>query len=67
MASRYFGVERGQTRKDVVEGASTNSTGIELVVDLTKVTADSTGMNQVLEGIEYIKQYIISKQKWPPA
>lgn len=67
MASRYYGVEKGQTRKDVVEGSSTNSTGIELVVDLTKVTADSTGMNEVLKGLEYIKEFIMSKAKWPPA
>jgi hypothetical protein len=67
MASRYYGVERGQTRKDVVEGSSTNSTGIELVVDLTKVSADGYSQREILLALEYIKEYIQTKAKFPPA
>lgn len=69
MASRYYGINKGQTKKDVVEGSSTNSTGIELVVDLAAVTATSKGQEEVLQALDYIRAYIMSKKltKWPPA
>lgn len=36
MAVRYYGVNRGQHQTDVVNGTSTNSTDLELAMDLTK-------------------------------
>ena len=67
MASRYYGVNVGQVKKDVVEGSSSNTTGIELVVDLTKVSADGLSQREILIAIEAIRQYVMNKAKWPPA
>lgn len=41
MAHAFYGVNLGQTEEQVVEGASTNSTDIELNVDLSKITKKS--------------------------
>lgn len=56
MASRFYGVNVGQMQpKDVAEAASTNSTAVELQVDLSKVT-DKLQVVQCLEAIaNYIK------------
>lgn len=67
MASRYYGIERGQTRKDVLEASSTSSVGVELVVDLAKVSTDGQSQREILIAIEEIKQYIQTKAKFPPA
>jgi hypothetical protein len=51
MASRFYGANVGQMQpKDIVEGASTNSTAVELAVDLTKVT-DKLQVIQCVKGI----------------
>lgn len=56
MASRYYGVNvGGMNPKDVTEAASTNSTAVEVQVDLSKTT-DKLQVVQCLEGIlNYIK------------
>ncbi len=38
MASRYYGIGKGQNQTQVVEGSSSNSTAMELVVDLAVFT-----------------------------
>lgn len=67
MASRYYGINKGQRKTDVVEGSSTNSTGIELVVDLAAIAGDGQAKRDILNALEYLKQYIINKAKFPPA
>ena len=62
MASRYYGINRGQTEFSVVEGSSTGTKDVELVVDLSK----SLTKAEVLEKIEEIKNHIL-KGNWPPA
>lgn len=62
MASRYFGLNRGQTRTDVVEGSSTGSKTFELAVNL----ADNADRREVLIAMEEIRDYILAGI-WPPA
>lgn len=62
MASRYWGINRGQTEFSVVEGAATNSTDAELVLDLTKHFTKE----DLLLALDYIRNAII-KDIWPPA
>lgn len=62
MASRYWGINRGQTEFDIVEGSSTNSTDLELVLDLTKNLSKS----EVLVKLEELENRIV-KSDWPPA
>lgn len=63
MASEFYGINRGQTEPDVVKGTSTNSTDIEVRVDLTKGLLES----EVLFLLETIINKIITNDKWPPA
>ena len=52
MASRFYGVNKGGMQpKDVTESASTTSSGVELQIDLTKVTSKIDAL-QALEAIE---------------
>lgn len=62
MASRYYGINKGQTEFAIVEGSSTNSTNIELVVNL----ASSPSREDVILALEKFENYIIS-HIWPPA
>lgn len=62
MASRYYGIDRGQTYDDILEDAATNSTDIEVVVDL----AVSLTKAEVLDKLDEIKMHI-TKGNWPPA
>lgn len=62
MASRYYGLNRGQTEQNVAEGSSTNSTDLEVVFDLTKNLTKS----EILVLLEMIKNHII-KGNFPPA
>lgn len=78
MATRRYKVNAGEQAVDaqVVEevGAATNSKFIELTVDLAAtavyaidgVTQRSLTRDEVLEGLEQIKQHIL-KGNWPPA
>ncbi|MFZ5791864.1 MAG: hypothetical protein ACOY3L_14325 [Pseudomonadota bacterium] len=64
MATRRFGVSRGETLTQVTEavGSATAADNVELTVDL------ATGMtrHEVLMAIQYFKEYIL-QAKWPPA
>lgn len=62
MASRYYGINRGQNDFQIVEGSSTNSTNIELVVNL----ASSPSREDVILALEKFENYLIS-HIWPPA
>lgn len=62
MASRYFGIERGQTEDNVTQGSSTTSKKLEVVIDLTAGFTQA----EVLMALEYISNYIL-KNIWPPA
>jgi len=62
MAKRYWGANQGQTEFQVLESSATNSTQLELVLDL----AGGLSKNDVLILIEEIKNTIV-KDIWPPA
>lgn len=62
MASRYYGLNRGQRAVDIVEGSSTGSKSVEIAIDL----AHNMTRSEVLQAIEYIKG-AITEDTWPPA
>lgn len=63
MASRYYGIDIGAaTEGAVTEDSSTTSKGVEVAVDLTKVTT----REQALLAIEKLEAYI-TRSNWPPA
>ena len=63
MAQRYYGLDRGEVKKDVTEGsATTATTDVEVRIDL----AASMSKSEVLLAIESIKQ-AITEDIWPPA
>lgn len=62
MASRYFGIEKGEKFTSITEDSSTTGKTIEVVVDL----ADGASREQVLVGLENLKNYIL-QSNWPPA
>lgn len=62
MASRFYGLNRGQTEFQVTEGSATGSTDVEVRVDLTK----SLDKNDVLVKLQEICNWIL-KGNWPPA
>lgn len=67
MAERFYGLDRGQTRKDVTEGSSSTSTlDVEVRIDLAGIATNGTGRNEVIQMLEYIKQAIL-EDSWPPA
>lgn len=55
MASEYYGLNRGQTEFQIVNGTSTNSTDIEVRVDLTKGFKKS----EVLVKLEELADHIL--------
>jgi hypothetical protein len=65
MASRFYGIDKGAgtLMTGVTEGASTGSKGVEIQVDLSKVTAKI----DILQALETLKQYIISRETDPAA
>lgn len=62
MASRFYALDIGGNQTQVVEGSSTGSKTVEVVVDL----ADNATREQVLICIENIRNYIL-QDSWPPA
>ena len=62
MASRYYGLDVGLPQTSVLEGSSTQSKTVEVVVDL----ADLATREQVLIALENITNYIL-QDVWPPA
>jgi hypothetical protein len=64
MASRFYAIDLGQMQvSNVTEGASTGSKGVEIQVDLAKVTRKI----DILQALEILKQYIISRETDPAA
>lgn len=62
MASRFYGVNVGGMQpKDVVESAATNTTAVELQVDLSKVTDKL----QVIQEVEAILNYLRTTESNP--
>ena len=55
MASNYYGVNLDQPLEKVVVATSTNSTDIELRVDLTKIATKQ----QILEAVESIENALL--------
>lgn len=52
MASRFYGINKGGMQpKDVTEATSTTSSGVEVQIDLTKVTSKLDAI-QMLQAIE---------------
>lgn len=62
MAHRFWGVNLGQHQADVVEGAATNATNVEVNLDL----AIGMSREEVLRALELIKTKIVM-DVWPPA
>lgn len=63
MAERFYGLDRGETKNSVTEGASTTATtDVEVRVDL----ASNITRNEVLIALDDIKNYIL-EHNWPPA
>lgn len=63
MASRFIGINRGQSEFSVVEGASTNSTDIELRVD----TGKNLTKNEVRMAMIMIENYLLKNTTIPPS
>jgi hypothetical protein len=64
MASRFYGIDKGGNKMtDVTEGAATGTKGVEIQVDLSKVTSRI----DTLQALETLKQYIISRETDPLA
>lgn len=61
MAKVYYGLNVGQGIQDVVSGASTNNTDIEVVIDTTDVRDEAT----IKKGLENIMPYIQQKRYVP--
>ena len=62
MASEYFGIDLGGVISDIEQDSSTNSTDIELAVDLT----NSPTREQVIVALQNIRDYLLQID-WPPA
>jgi hypothetical protein len=64
MASRFYAIDKGGNKMtDVTEGAATGSKGVEIQVDLSKVTSKI----DTLQALETLKQYIITRETDPLA
>lgn len=67
MAERFYGLDRGDTKNDVTEGAaSTATTDVEVRIDLAGFPSDASYKSEVLQMLDMIKQYIL-EDSWPPA
>jgi hypothetical protein len=62
MASRFYGIALGANAYEVEEDSSSNTTDIEVAVDLT----NSPTREDVVVGLTNIINYIMRDQ-WPPA
>ena len=63
MASRFIGINRGQSEFSVVEAASTNSTDVELRVD----TGKNLTKNEVRMAMIMIENYLLKNTTIPPS
>lgn len=64
MATRRYGLSRGETERDVTEGvgSAVNADDIELTVDLAKNLTKA----EVIIKLDEIRNWIL-KGNWPPA
>jgi hypothetical protein len=62
MASRYYGLALGGNAYEVVEGSSSDTTDVEVQVDL----ANSPTREQVIVALTNIINYM-TRDQWPPA
>lgn len=62
MADRIYGLDRGDTLTEVVEGSASPTKDVEVVVDL----AVGLTKAEVLMLLDEIKGYIVTGN-WPPA
>ena len=62
MASRYYGMDRGEIQEDIDEDSSTTSSDVEIVIDLSK----SLTRAEVLENMDMLKRRIL-EDDWAPA
>lgn len=64
MATRLYGISRGENMNGVVSGvgSATSADNVEITIDL----AANMQKSEVLDSIEKIKNYIFNNQ-WPPA
>jgi len=64
MASRFYGIDLGGNKPtDVTEGAATGSKGVEIQVDLAKVTRRT----DILLLVEALQHYLITRETDPAA
>lgn len=64
MASRYYGVDKGAMQPtDVTEDSSTTSSGLEVAIDLTKITSKI----DAIQCLEAVKNYLQTKETEPIA
>lgn len=63
MAVQYTGLNRGQQSTAVVTGASSNTTDVELTVDLSK----GLTRKEVLDKIDQIREFIVNQRTTPYA
>lgn len=64
MATRLYGISRGENMNAVVSGvgSATSADNVEVTIDL----AANMQKSEVLDSLEKIKNYIVNNQ-WPPA
>lgn len=65
MATRRWSINKGDRSKDVVEavGAAVATKSLEVTLDL----AANFKQEEVLEQLDFIREYIVRNNKWPPA
>lgn len=62
MASRYYGLDKGQHQQDAQEGAADLGTDVQIVVDLSS----SISRADVLVKVKELENKIL-EGNWPPA
>lgn len=67
MAQRYYGLDLGKTKNDVVEGSSSTATlDCEVRIDLAGINPGGAGKQDVIDMLNNIVQ-AITEDVWPPA
>lgn len=67
MAQRFYGLDLGKTKNDVVEGSSSTATlDVEVRIDLAGITAAGLGRQDVIIMLNNITQ-AVEEDQWPPA
>lgn len=68
MATRRYGISKGETEFQVTEaaGAATASDNVEVTVDFDAPAGKTITKAEVLQALEMIENHIL-KSNWPPA